>query len=170
LKKTSCEIGPYKPSAWGLSEVLGPLGTTHCLRMPLPTFGHGFLKRQVVRKKLQFLGQLAVLIAIYLVGNLVVRLTRLPVPGNVVGVILLYALLNLGLIRLEQVQDAADFLLRHLLFFFIPVAVDLMNWGGLFYKYGLMLALAIVVSTILTYLGTGWIAQWLHKGEASCPN
>ena len=123
-----------------------------------------------MKKNLQFLGQLAVLIAIYLVGNQIVRLTGLPVPGNVVGVVLLYALLNLGLIRLEQVQDAADFLLRHLVFFFIPVAVDLMNWGGLFYRYGLMLALAIAVSTVLTYVGTGWIAQWLQKGETSCPN
>lgn len=122
-----------------------------------------------MKKNLQFLGQLAVLIAIYLVGNQIVRLTGLPVPGNVVGVVLLYALLNLGLIRLEQVQDAADFLLRHLVFFFIPVAVDLMNWGGLFYKYGLMLALAIVVSTILTYVGTGWIAQRLQKRETACP-
>ena len=123
-----------------------------------------------MKKNLQFLGQLAVLIAIYLVGNQIVRLTGLPVPGNVVGVVLLYALLNLGLIRLEQVQDAADFLLRHLVFFFIPVAVDLMNWGGLFYRYGLMLALAIAVSTVLTYVGTGWIAHWLQKGETSFPN
>ena len=123
-----------------------------------------------MKKNLQFLGQLAVLIVIYLVGNQIVRLTGLPVPGNVVGVVLLYALLNLGLIRLEQVQDAADFLLRHLVFFFIPVAVDLMNWGGLFYRHGLMLALAIAVSTVLTYVGTGWIAQWLQKGETSCPN
>jgi holin-like protein len=123
-----------------------------------------------VKKKVQFLGQLAVLIAIYLVGNKVVLLTGLPVPGNVVGVVLLYALLNLGLIRLEHVQEAADFLLRHLVFFFIPVAVDLMNWGGVFYRYGLALALAIAVSTVLTFLGTGYLAQWLQKGEKTCPN
>ncbi|HEY3399751.1 MAG TPA: CidA/LrgA family protein [Geothrix sp.] len=123
-----------------------------------------------MKKKVQFLGQLAVLIAIYLVGNKVVLLTGLPVPGNVVGVVLLYALLNLGLIRLEHVQEAADFLLRHLVFFFIPVAVDLMNWGGVFYRYGLALALAIAVSTVLTFLGTGYLAQWLQKGEKTCPN
>lgn len=123
-----------------------------------------------MKKKAQFLGQLAVLIAIYLAGNKVVLLTGLPVPGNVVGVVLLYALLNLGLIRLEHVQEAADFLLRHLVFFFIPVAVDLMNWGGVFYRYGLALALAIAVSTILTFLGTGYLAQWLQKGEKPCPN
>jgi holin-like protein len=113
---------------------------------------------------------LALLCAIYWVGNQVVRLTGLPVPGNVVGIILLYVLLNLGWVRLEFVQDAADFLLRHLVFFFIPVAVDLMNWGHVFYRYGLALALAIVVSTILTFLGTGLIARRLQRGEKPCPN
>ena len=123
-----------------------------------------------MKKKLQFLGQLVLLCAIYWIGNKVVLLAGLPIPGNVVGIVLLYSLLNLGVIRLEFVQDAADFLLRHLVFFFIPVAVDLMNWGGLFYKYGLLLALAIFVSTILTFLGTGFIAQWLQRGEKTCPN
>lgn len=123
-----------------------------------------------MKKKVQFLGQLALLSLIYIVGNKVVLLTGLPVPGNVVGVVLLYALLNLGLVRLEYVQEAADFLLRHLVFFFIPVAVDLMNWGGLFYQYGLVLALAIIVSTILTFLGTGYIAQWLQREEKTCAN
>jgi holin-like protein len=125
-------------------------------------------QRLSVKKKVRFLGQLALLCAIYWIGNLVVRWTGLPIPGNVVGIVLLYALLNLGLVRLEHVQDAADFLLRHLVFFFIPVAVDLMNWGGVFYRYGWALALAIVVSTLLTYLGTGHLAQWLQRGEKPC--
>ncbi|WP_243314845.1 CidA/LrgA family protein [Geothrix paludis] len=119
-------------------------------------------------KQLKILGQLLLLALIYLLGNQVARLAHLPVPGNVVGIILLYLLLNLGVVRLEHVQEAADFLLRHLVFFFIPVAVDLMNWGGVFYRYGLALALAIVLSTALTFLGAGAIAQWLEKDGASC--
>lgn len=123
-----------------------------------------------VKKTLLFLGQIALLAGIYLLGNKIAALIHLPVPGNVVGIVLLYALLNLGVIPLEYVQGAADFLLRHLVFFFIPVAVDLMNWGSVFYRYGLALALAILVSTILTFVGTGHVAQWLQKDEASCPN
>jgi holin-like protein len=123
-----------------------------------------------VRKNLQFLGQLLLLSGIYLTGNLAVRWGGLPVPGNVVGIGLLYILLNTGLVRLEWVQDAADFLLKHLVFFFIPVAVDLMNWGGSFRRYGLALAFAIGLSTALTYLGTGFVAQWIQRGRARCPS
>jgi holin-like protein len=123
-----------------------------------------------VKKKLQFLGQLALLSAVYLAGNQVVRWLGLPIPGNVVGILGLYVLLNTGVLRLEWVQDAADFLLKHLVFFFIPVAVDLMNWGGVFRKYGWALALAIGLSTVLTYLGTGWLAQWIQRDKAPCPS
>jgi holin-like protein len=121
-----------------------------------------------MKKKLQFLGQLALLIAIYLAGNRIVVLVGLPIPGNVVGVALLYLLLNLGLVKLKHVQDAADFLLKHLVFFFIPVTVDLMNWGSVFFRYGLALAAAIVVSTLLTFVATGRLAQWLQQGDTSC--
>lgn len=117
-----------------------------------------------------FLGQLALLVLISLAGNKVTALTGLPVPGNVVGLVLLYVLLNVGLVRLDQVQQAADYLLRHLVFFFIPVAVDLMNWGGLFTRHGWLLALAIVVSTLLTFLVTGFLAQWLQKEDPPCIN
>jgi holin-like protein len=123
-----------------------------------------------VQKKIRLLAQLAVLSGIYLVGNWIARQSGLPVPGNVLGIVLLYALLNFGVIRLEHVQEAADFLLRHLVFFFIPVAVDLMNWGGVFLRYGLKLALVIGISTVLTFLGTGGIAQWLQRDEKPCPS
>jgi holin-like protein len=113
--------------------------------------------------KLKMFGQLAILVGIYLAGNKLVQLARLPIPGNVVGVILLFALLSAGILRLEQVQDAAEFLIRHLVFFFIPVAVDLMNWGGVFARYGLRLALAIGLSTVLTFLVTGHLAQALRR-------
>lgn len=120
-----------------------------------------------MKKNLRFLGQVALLAGIYHIGNLIARWAHLPIPGNVVGIVLLYVLLNLGLVRLEHVQEAADFLLRHLVFFFIPVAVDLMNWGGVFYRYGFALALAIVASTAMTFLATGAIAQWMEaKGKA----
>lgn len=123
-----------------------------------------------MKTKLRLLGQVFLLSGIYLLGNKIALLAHLPVPGNVVGIVLLYTLLNLGVLPLAYVQDAADFLLKHLVFFFIPVAVDLMNWGSVFHRYGLALALAILISTVLTFVATGHVAQWLQKDETACPN
>ncbi len=121
-----------------------------------------------MRKALRMLGQTALLWGVYWVSNRFVTAAGLPVPGNVVGVLLLFTLLCLGVIRLEHVQEAADFLLRHLVFFFIPIAVGLMNWGQVFQDHGLVLLAAIVVSSLLPFWAVGFITQWLHRKDGEC--
>lgn len=121
-----------------------------------------------MRQKLRFLAQLALLTAIFWAGKGIALVSGIPIPGNVVGVVLLFGLLTTGIIKPEYVQNAADFLLRHLVFFFIPIAVDLMNWGAVFYRYGIELALAIVVSTLLTFLTTGCVTQLLQRRRQRC--
>ena len=97
----------------------------------------------------KYLSQLGILWGIYLIGKWLTEALDLPVPANVVGVVLLFALLCLGVVKLEHVAETADFLLRHLVFFFIPIAVGLMDWGGVFYQYGFVLLAAVVVSSAL---------------------
>lgn len=72
--------------------------------------------------KIWFVGQIALLASIYWGSNKFVSLTGIPILGNVVRVLLLFCLLSFHVIKLEQIQDAADFLLKHMIFFFITVA------------------------------------------------
>jgi len=118
-----------------------------------------------VTQTLKALGQLALLWAIYLGGNWLVAAVGLPIPGNVVGVLALFSLLCLGVVKLSHVEMAADFLLKHLVFFFVPIAVGLMEWGGVFYDYGLVLAAAILVSAVLPLLAVGGLSQLLRRGR-----
>jgi holin-like protein len=120
-----------------------------------------------VTQTLKALGQLALLWAIYQGSTWLVAFTGLPIPGNVVGVLLLFLLLSLGALKLKHVELAADFLLKHLVFFFVPIAVGLMEWGQVFYDYGLTLLLAIVVSAVLPLLAVGGLAQLLGKGRGA---
>lgn len=112
---------------------------------------------------LKALGQLALLWAIYWGSTWLVRVTGVPIPGNVVGVVLLFTLLCTGVLKLRHVELAADFLLKHLVFFFAAVAVGLMEWGGVFYDYGLTLLAAIVISSVLPLLVVGGVSQLLHR-------
>lgn len=118
-----------------------------------------------MRETVKALGQLGVLGAVSWGSNWFVAAVGLPIPGNVIGVVLLFTLLATGVIKLKHVETAADFLLKHLVFFFVPIAVGLMEWGGVFYDYGLILLAAIVISAVLPLLTVGCISQAMHKGR-----
>ena len=114
---------------------------------------------------LKYLGQLAVLWGIYLCSDFLVALSGWPIPANVLGVVILFSLLCLGVIKPEHVEGMADFLLRHLVFFFVPLVAGLMEWGGIFKEYGLALAVAIVVSSLATLFASAWLTLFLRREE-----
>lgn len=115
---------------------------------------------------LKALGQLCLLWAIYAACDWLVRAIGLPLPGNVVGVAVLFLLLLSGIVKLPHVQDAADFLLKHLVFFFVPVAVGLMDFGQVFVEHGVVLLLAIVASAVIPLLAVGLVSQALERRRA----
>ena len=123
-----------------------------------------------MRQTWRLLWQTVVLAAIAWLADYAVTVLDLPVPGNVLGIMVLFLLLSAGVVKERWISEAASFLLRHLVFFFIPVAVGLMNWGAVFYDYGWVLLGAIVGSTALPLLVTGWLAlrRKPEKEKAQC--
>ena len=114
---------------------------------------------------LKNLGQLAILWAIYLLSGYLVSLWDVPVPPAVLGVVILFSLLCFGVIKIEQVEGMADFLLKHLVFFFIPIIAGLMEWGSMFQEHALVFVLAIVVSSVLSLFVCAWLSLVLHRKE-----
>lgn len=116
----------------------------------------------------RFLWQTALLWAIYRFSCWLVEALGVPLPGNVVGVGILFGLLCLGAVKLEHVAESADFLLRHLVFFFIPITVGLMEWGGVFREHWAVLAAAVLVSSLAPFWLVGRLTQWLHARGNPC--
>ena len=79
---------------------------------------------------------------------------------------LLFLLLCTGVVQLKHVELAADFLLKHLVFFFAAVAVGLMEWWQVFADYGLTLLLAASASAVLPLLAEGLVFQAMQGRRA----
>lgn len=94
-------------------------------------------------------------------GYFLVQTFNLPVPGNVLGMVILFVLLLTGVIKLKWVEEAASFLIKHLAFFFIPIAVGLMNFGPLIIQNGISLIIVIVGSAAIGIYVTGYVSQRL---------
>ena len=87
----------------------------------------------------------------------------LPIPGNLIGMVALYALLALGIVRLAWFEAAGSFLIRHLAFFFVPITVGLMDAGGLFATHGFAILLILAASAGIGILLAGWVSQFLLR-------
>ena len=92
------------------------------------------------------------------VGELISRGFALPLPGPVVGLVLMLAALRSARVR-EPVGECANFLLAHLSLLFIPVGVGVMTHLALLNAYGGRMLLVIVLST---WIGLGVTALVLH--------
>lgn len=90
---------------------------------------------------------LAWLLALQSMGELLARGLSLPLPGPVIGMILLLLALRWTPVR-EPVEACATFLLSHLSLLFVPVGVGVMTHLSLVSQYGVRILVVIVVSTL----------------------
>ena len=100
----------------------------------------------MTRGAMDALRGLAVLLLCQSAGEFVARATHVPLPGPVLGLLLLLAALQVEALR-APVGAIADTLLAHLSLLFVPVGVGVMTHLALIAEYGVRMLLAIVVST-----------------------
>lgn len=105
--------------------------------------------------------QLAGLWGLTIAGTLAARALALPIPGNLAGMILLYLLLSLGIVKIAWFDATGSFLVKHLAFFFIPVAVGVMDAGGLLAAHGVGITLTLFASAVIGIVLAGVVAERL---------
>ena len=108
------------------------------------------------------LGGLTFLMVFLLVGEALAGL-GVGLPGNVIGMILLTLALALKIVRTDQVERAADTLLDHLAFLFVPPGVGIMLHFGVVADHWLAISAALLVSTVAVLLTVGLITQTLLR-------
>jgi len=106
----------------------------------------------------------AVLTGFYLLGTVVQAVCHIPLPANVIGLILFTVSLFLKIVKLEWVEEAGDFLIRHMLLFFIPFVVGTMVFFNLIGEQAVMMLVSLFGSSIGALLITGWSVK-LFRGR-----
>ncbi|HEY8530043.1 MAG TPA: CidA/LrgA family protein [Paenibacillaceae bacterium] len=109
----------------------------------------------------------AILMAFLFAGHVIREWTGVPLPANVIGMILFTAALGLRLVKLETVEKAADFLLRHMMLFFAPVVVGVVAFFPLIGREAAAFFGGLVISAVAVLLVTGWTTRALAKDSAA---
>lgn len=99
------------------------------------------------------------------IGEVISRGLHVPLPGPVIGMLLLLPALQWTFVR-DSVQAVAEFLLQHLSLLFVPVGVGVMTHLDVLGHYGVRLCLIIVLSTWISLAVTALVLRALMRGTA----
>jgi holin-like protein len=102
------------------------------------------------------LGGLALIISSFIAGAWIAQYFRLPIPGGVMGMIIMLCLLRSFVIRADFVRGASAGLLYLLPVFFVPLYVEPFSDWAFWGQYGTSLLPLVIVGAaatlFLTYL------------------
>ena len=115
---------------------------------------------------MKLLRQVCIIIGICFLGELLQKLFKIPIPGNVLGMIILFICLCLGIIKLELIKEISKFLLDHLAFFFIPSGVGLMACMNLLNGKWIAFSGICFITTVIIMVITGHTVQLLKRGQS----
>lgn len=99
----------------------------------------------------------------YYMGVGIVTYLHIPLPGSVIGLLLLALSLIFKIIKVEYIQDGANFLIGMLTLFFIPATVGVIDYPELMSVTGLLIILAVIASTLISIYVTGLLTQIIEK-------
>jgi len=105
------------------------------------------------------LNTFAILLLFQCLGEALAFLLGLPLPGPVIGMVLLFAALTVSPRLLAIIEATGSELLRHLSLLFVPAGVGIMAAAGTVSGHWLAITLALVGSTLLTLAVTALVMR-----------
>ena len=114
---------------------------------------------------MKLLKQFFWIIVFSFLGEVLYALIPLPIPASIYGLLMIFFALRIGILKLEQVKGAADFLIEIMPVLFIPAAVGLMDYWNVLKPIWLPVVVIIIVTTIFVFVVSGKATQWMIRRE-----
>ena len=119
--------------------------------------------------------QLMIIFMISLVGEGISSVFHLPVPGSIIGLVLLFLALQFKLLRLRHISMVGNFLLANMTILFVPPAVGIMDKFQIIAPYLLPIILIVLGAIVLNVCVIAVVVQLIktrfegdyEEGDAS---
>ena len=119
--------------------------------------------------------QLMIIFMISLVGEGISSVFHLPVPGSIIGLVLLFLGLQFKLLRLRHISMVGNFLLANMTILFLPPAVGIMDKFQVIAPYLLPIILIVLGAIVLNVCVIAVVVQLIktrfegdyEEGDAS---
>ena len=119
--------------------------------------------------------QLMIIFMISLVGEGISSVFHLPVPGSIIGLVLLFLALQFKLLRLRHISMVGNFLVANMTILFLPPAVGIMDKFQVIAPYLLPIILIVLGAIVLNVCVIAVVVQLIktrfegdyEEGDAS---
>lgn len=88
---------------------------------------------------------------------------NIGIPGSILGIVVVFILLETKTLRLEWIELGANWLLAELLLFFIPAAVGIMKYFPMLEAEGLQILAVVLFSTVIVMVSSGLTAGFISS-------
>ncbi|MDU5768301.1 CidA/LrgA family protein [Mixta calida] len=116
-------------------------------------------------RRLQVPLQVGIYIGLFIFAQQLVGWLHLPLPANIVGMLLLLTLIVLRIVPLKWVKAGGSWLLTEMLLFFVPAVVAVVNYGDLLKVEGWRICVVIALSTLMVLGATALVVDRVYRLE-----
>ena len=105
--------------------------------------------------------QLLIIFGFSFIGNVISNVFRLPVPGSILGMILLFLALQFKLLEFRHVDEAGSFLINNMTILFLPAGGGIMAKWNLISHFWAQILLIVVGALVINMLILGKLVEWI---------
>lgn len=113
--------------------------------------------------RIQLIIQVVFLFSLAWIGEFIQAWLYLPIPGSIIGFLILLGLLLTKIIPAKWIEQGAKALLFLLPLLFVPFNLGVMEYPELLSLNGALMVLSVAASTIVSMVAIGHLCQWLEK-------
>lgn len=118
-----------------------------------------------VLNRLQVPVQVVLYAGLFVFADYLVNRWHLPLPANLVGMVLLLTLIVCHIVPLKWVRAGSRWLLAEMLLFFVPAVVAVVNYAQLLMVDGWRIFVVIALSTMMVLAATAWVVDKVYRYE-----
>lgn len=109
---------------------------------------------------MKIIKQIGILFAVCWISELIESVLPFSFPASVIGMGLVLICLLTGVLKVEHIQEKADFLLENMAFFFVPAGVSIINYFDILKTTAVQLVIICVISTVITFAVTAFCVKF----------
>lgn len=114
---------------------------------------------------MKYMKQFCLIMFISFLGEVLHHYLPLPIPASIYGLVILFAGLMTGVVKLSHVEETGRFLIEIMPLMFIPAAVGLLESWGILALIWIPIIGITLITTVIVMIVSGKITQFVIRLE-----